>query len=114
MEVFARERPYFCPYDMLPRNVAATTLVGCQPSIQAPELFEIEAASAAACDPQEEAFFSDKGLDERRIARSDYRSCEPLLSAENQLGGAARNHMGRRVCPRPRYDLWHHRRVRHA
>jgi len=28
-------------------------------------------------------------------------SCDPLLSAENQLGGAARNHVGRRVCPGP-------------
>jgi hypothetical protein len=37
-----------------------------------------------------------------------------LLSAENQLGRAARNHVGRRVCPRPRDDLWHHGGVRHA
>ena len=37
-----------------------------------------------------------------------------LLSAENQLGGAARNHVGRRVCPWSRNDLWHHGGVRHA
>src|SRR5580692_11690821 len=36
------------------------------------------------------------------------------LSAENQLRGAARNHVGRRVCSRPRDDVWHHRGVRHA
>ena len=35
-------------------------------------------------------------------------------SAENQLGGAARNHVGRRVCPRTRDDLWHHGSVRDA
>jgi hypothetical protein len=42
------------------------------------------------------------------------RSCDPLLSAENQLGGAARNHVGRRVCPRPRNNVWPHGGVRHA
>src|ERR1700719_3300247 len=35
-------------------------------------------------------------------------------SAENQLGCAARNHVGRRVCPRPGNDLWHYGGVRHA
>ena len=38
----------------------------------------------------------------------------PLLSAENQPGGAARDHVGRRACPRPRNDLWHHGSVRYA
>jgi hypothetical protein len=42
------------------------------------------------------------------------RHAIPLLSAENQLGGAARNHVGRGVCPRPRNDLWHHGGVCHA
>ena len=42
------------------------------------------------------------------------QSCDPLLSAENELGGAARNHVGRRVCPRSRNDLWHHGGVGHA
>ena len=43
----------------------------------------------------------------------DCRSCDPLLSAENQLGRAARNHVGRGVCPRPCNDPWHHGGVRH-
>jgi hypothetical protein len=36
-----------------------------------------------------------------------------LVLAENQLGGAARDHVGRRVCPRSRNDPWHHRGIRH-
>src|SRR6266481_4875829 len=41
---------------------------------------------------------------------------EPQLSTNDaqQVGGAARNHVGRRVCPRPRNDPWHHGGVRHA
>jgi hypothetical protein len=34
--------------------------------------------------------------------------------AENQLSSAARDHVGRRIGPRPRIDLWHHGNVRHA
>jgi hypothetical protein len=36
------------------------------------------------------------------------------VSTENQLGGASRNHVGRRVRPRPGNDPWHHGGVRHA
>src|SRR5258705_2767551 len=52
-----------------------------------------------------------------------YRSSTAVLStgswllcvpAENQVRGSPRNHVGRRVCPRPRNDLWHHGGVRHA
>src|SRR6185295_17506162 len=34
------------------------------------------------------------------------------VPAENQIGGSARNHVGRRV-RRPRNDPWHHRCVGH-
>jgi hypothetical protein len=36
-----------------------------------------------------------------------------LLSAENQLGGAARNHVRGRRCPRSSNDPWHHGGIRH-
>jgi len=36
------------------------------------------------------------------------------VSPEYQLGGAARDHVGRRARPRPRNDPWHHRGVNHA
>jgi hypothetical protein len=38
----------------------------------------------------------------------------PRLLAENQFGGAARDHVSRRVCPRPRDDPRHHGGVCHA
>jgi len=31
-----------------------------------------------------------------------------MFLAENQLGGAAGNHVGRRVCAQPHNDMWHH------
>jgi hypothetical protein len=37
-----------------------------------------------------------------------------LLSAENQLSGAACNHVCCRVCSWAANDLWHHGGVRHA
>src|ERR1700724_2651046 len=43
----------------------------------------------------------------------DYRSCDPLLLAENQLGGATRNHMSRSI-RRPSNDSRHDRRVSDA
>ena len=36
------------------------------------------------------------------------------FSAENQLGGTAPDHVGRRGCPRPGNDPWHHGGVCHA
>ena len=42
------------------------------------------------------------------------RSYDPLLSAENQLGGAPPDHVRRRVCPRPRNDLRHHGGIRNT
>src|ERR1700722_11837799 len=43
----------------------------------------------------------------------DCRSCDPLLLAENQLGGATRNHM-RRSIRRPSNDARHDRRINDA
>jgi hypothetical protein len=52
------------------------------------------------------------GIDRQRFVLPicNRRSC---VLAENQLGGSARNHMGRCV-RRPRNDPWHHRCVGHA
>ena len=44
----------------------------------------------------------------------DERGFRMTSSAEDQPGGAARNHVRRRVCPQPRDDPWHHGGVRHA
>src|ERR1700721_770772 len=43
----------------------------------------------------------------------DCRSCDPLLLAENQLGGATRNHMSRSI-RRPSNDARHDRRINDA
>ncbi len=47
-------------------------------------------------------------------ACSDCRVRDPVFLAENQLCGAAPNHVGRCICSRPRDDLWHYGGVRHA
>ena len=41
-------------------------------------------------------------------------SRDPLVSAENQLGGASANHVGRRVGARPGNDARHHGSIRHS
>jgi len=53
------------------------------------------------------------GIDRQQRVLMDFWTCAALL-AQNQLGGSARNHVGRRVCPRTRNDLRHHGGVRHA
>src|SRR5215472_8979849 len=42
------------------------------------------------------------------------QACDALLSAENELGGETRNHIGERVCPRSGNDSWHHGGVGHG
>jgi hypothetical protein len=62
----------------------------------------------AICDRQ-------AGVPPRRIQETSVSAhAIPRLLAENQFGGAARDHVSRRVCPRPRDDPRHNGGVGHA